>query len=66
MTFQELSNECKNLVNDYDWTLSFKMPRDSEREVEKRSVIYELQKVPILRLILEVWAGRGSGVAGSS
>jgi hypothetical protein len=66
MNFQELTNECKTLANDYDWTLSFKMPRDPQREVEKRSVIYELQKVPILRLILEVWADRISGVTGSS
>jgi hypothetical protein len=40
-----MGETSKCTVNDYDWTLNFKISR--EHETEKKSVIYELQKVHI-------------------
>jgi len=52
-TQSELVEVSANINTDYDWSLNFKISRD--REVEKKSVIFELQKVQHFNLLLEIW-----------
>lgn len=50
--YVELDTISKMITNDYDWTIAYTYSRNIENE--KKGLIFDLQKVPSIKLLLEI------------